>query len=47
MNISEGNKKKYMKINENGNDTLIKTRFDSERLTSLHFDWIVPLYINQ
>ncbi|MDE0119270.1 MAG: hypothetical protein OXM55_04590 [Bdellovibrionales bacterium] len=42
MSISEDNKKKYMKINENGAGTLIKTRFPSGRLTSLRFDWIVP-----
>ncbi len=42
MSIAEDKKKKYMKINENGTDTLIKTRFESERLASRPFDWIVP-----
>ena len=42
MSVSEKKKTKYVKINENGTDTFINTRFDDERLTSHHFNWPVP-----
>ena len=42
MRVPEDNKTKYVKMNENGTDTIIKTRFDSDRLTSRHFTWTLP-----
>ena len=42
MSVAEKKERKYVKINENGTDTFINTRFDGERLTSHHFDWPVP-----